>query len=206
MKPKHIFVFLFMIIHLLNSVYKTEDCVMFGYGGYSGFWYFYGILQKEYKLDKDLYCYSAGCLAIIASIPHNNYNYIKNTVNNLKINYNDNKINRFDIRNQFISKISENIVGIEYYNINILTSNYFGNCNIIKPKNKKELVNALNYTSSIPFITNNLNLDENIDGFLCLNKYPVCKEKITIPLNLYFFKNILNNNLGDEDIKFIMNY
>ena len=207
MKPKYICIILIAINNLLQYfIPEYENCTMISYGGYSGFWYYYSNLQKNYFLDKSIYCYSAGCLATVASIQHNNYNSLINMVKTIRNKYNDNEINRFDIRNEFIYKISEKVTDIKYYNINILTSSYYGNCNIIRPTNKEELINALNMTTSLPFITSKLNMSQNIDGFFCLNKYPKCKEKFTIPNTLYFYINIFNHNINDADISYLMNY
>ena len=206
MKPKHFFVLFFAISDLLkNFIPQYQECIMISYGGYSGFWYYYNNLQKSYILDKNIYCYSAGCLATIASIQHNNYDSLIKTVKTLKNKYNNNEINRFDIRNEFIYEISQKVTDIKHYNINILTSSYYGNCNIIRPINKKELIDALNMTTSVPFLTSKLNISKNIDGFFCLNKYPKCKQKLTMPKTLYFYINILNHNINDEDISYIMN-
>uniref|UniRef100_A0A6C0AYA2 PNPLA domain-containing protein n=1 Tax=viral metagenome TaxID=1070528 RepID=A0A6C0AYA2_9ZZZZ len=206
MKPKHFFILLFAISNLFKYfISEYEKCVMIGYGGYSGFWYYYSNLQKSYILDKNIYCYSAGCLATVASIQHNNYDSLIRMVKTLKNKYNNNEIDRFDIRNEFIYEISQKVTDIKYYNINILTSSYYGNCNIIRPINKKQLIDALNMTSSVPFFTSKLDISKNIDGFFCLNKYPKCKEKLTMPNSLYFYINILNHNINDEDISYIMN-
>ncbi len=206
MQPKYI-ALIFLVISNLFKYFSSEydNCTMISYGGYSGFWYYYSNLQKNYFLDKNIYCYSSGCLATVASIQHNNYNSLIKIVNKLKNKYNDNQINRFDIRNEFIYEISEKVSDIKYYNINILTSSYYGNCNIIRPINKKELIDALNMTTSVPFFTSKLNTSQKIDGFFCLNKYPNCKEKLTMPKSFYFYINILNHNINDEDISYIMN-
>ena len=207
MKPKYI-ALIFLVISNLFKYFTPEydNCIMISYGGYSGFWYYYSNLQKNYFLDKNIYCYSAGCLATVASIQHNNYNSLIKIVNKLKNKYNDNQINRFDIRNEFIYEISEKVSDIKYYNINILTSSYYGNCNIIRPINKKELIDALNMTTSVPVFTSKLNTSQKIDGFFCLNKYPKCKEKLTKTKSLYFYINMLNYNINDEDISYIMNF
>lgn len=195
------------IYNLLNNqVSKLNDCIMIHYGGYSGFWYYYNIMQKEYLLDKKIYCYSAGCLASIANIQHNNFNFVSNLVSNLQKKYENNEINKFDIRNNFIYEISNKITDIRNYDLNILTSNYFGNCTIIRPKTKKELVDALNMTTSVPFLTSKLDFKKNIDGFFCFNKYPRCKKNIKLPNTFYFYKNILNQNINKKDIKYFMNY
>jgi len=199
---------IFFSMQLFHVDYK--DCVMIGYngGGYSGFWYYYGQLQKNYILDKKIYCFSAGCLAPVANIQHNNHKFILNIVNNLKINYNNNIIDRFDIRNQFIYEITNRITDISKYDLNILTSNYLGNCTIITPKTSEELINALNLTTNIPFITSKLNLSQNIDGGLCMNRYPLCKTIIAMPLTYKFLINIFNPNVNNnnDDIEYFMNY
>ena len=61
-------------------------------------------------------------------------------------------------------------------------------------------------TTSVPVFTSKLNTSQKIDGFFCLNKYPKCKEKLTIPKSLYFYINMLNYNINDEDISYIMNF
>lgn len=87
-----------------------------------------------------------------------------------------------------------------------MTSNYLGNCDIIKPTNNYELINALNMTSNIPLITSKINLSHHIDGFFCINKYPRCIKQINLPKIFYFYKNIFNHNLNENDINYIMNY
>ena len=200
------------ISNLINSFFPlSSDCVMVGSygGGYSGFWYYYGKLQdrNEYYLDKKLYCFSSGCLAIISSIQHNNYNYLRNVVKEIKVDYDNNILNRFDVRNEFIYRISNKVTDISKYNLNILTSNYFGNCTIINPQSIEELIDALNKTTSIPLITSKFNISQNIDGGFCINKYPICKIKIQAPLTYKFLVNIFNPNMNEDlVINYFMNY
>ena len=200
---------LFFSIFINSLLIRSNDCIMIGSngGGYSGFWYYYGQLEKEYQLDKKIYCFSAGCLAPVSNMQHNNYNFLINMVRDLKKKYNNNQISRFDVRNEFIYKISSKVTDISKYNLNILTANYLGNCKIIKPNTREELIDALNETTSIPFITSRLDSRQNIDGGLCINKYPKCKKNIKMPIKYKFLINIFNPNINeDEDIKYFMNY
>lgn len=212
MKPKYYCIFLIAISNLINSFFPlSNDCVMVGSygGGYSGFWYYYGkLLDKDnYYLDKELYCFSAGCLAIVSSIQHNNYNYLRNMVKEIKVDYDKNIINRFQVRNEFIYKISNRVTDISKFNLNILTSNYLGNCTIINPRSREELIDALNQTTNIPFITGMLNISQNIDGGFCFNKYPTCKTKIKTPSTYKFLINIFNPNMNEDlAINYFMNY
>ena len=75
-----------------------------------------------------------------------------------------------------------------------------------RPTNKKELVVALNMTTSIPYITSKLNITQNIDGAFCLNKYPKCKENILLPRTIYFYLNMFNYNLNNKDIDYFINF
>lgn len=208
MKLKYIALLILIIRNFYQYLFpELEDCLMISFGGYTGFWYYYSILKKENLNNKKIYCYSAGCLASIARIEYNNYNSLIKVVNDLKKKYQENKINRFDIRNEFINKIVKKRNIIKHYNLNILTSNYIGDCNIIKPKNKKELIDALNMTTSVPFMTSKFDYSQNIDGFFCRNKYPQCKSKLSMPISFKFYKNILNPNMNEEnEIKYFMNY
>lgn len=212
MKFKYYGIILLGITSLINSLFPLpSNCVMVGSygGGYSGFWYYYGKLQdrNEYYLDKKLYCFSSGCLAIVSSIQNNNLKYLKNLVKEIKVDYDKNIIDRFEVRNEFIYEITNKVTDISKYNLNILTANYFGNCTIVNPQNREELVKALNETTSIPFITSKLNISQNIDGGFCLNKYPFCKTKIQAPITYKFLVNIFNPNMNEElAINYFMNY
>lgn len=207
-KKYWISVFLICIGMLFFDI-NHKNCIFIGSynGGYSGFWYFYGRLQREYMLDKKIYCYSSGCLAAVANIQHNNHNFLLNMVKELKVKYDNNLIDRFQVRNEFIYKITNKITDISKYDLNILTSNYFGYCKIIRPKSKEELISLLNETTSIPFITSKLNKSQNIDGGFCLNKYSICKIKIEAPITYRFIINIFNPNINEElAINYFMNY
>lgn len=85
MKPKY-FGILFIIFSNFLKLFIPEytNCTMVNYGSYSGFWYYYRKLQKKYYLDKNIFCYSAGCLAVVANIQHNNIHSINKIVKDLK--------------------------------------------------------------------------------------------------------------------------
>lgn len=189
-----------------NNNKNNNNCIMISFGGYSGFWYYYGYLQNNYVLDKPIYCYSAGCLSVVSHIQHNNNKSLYRIVEKLKKDYSNNKLDRIKVREKFIEEISINIPSINSYNINILTSNYFGNCNIKKPKTNSELVRALNETTSVPLITSKFDFDYNIDGFFCLNKYPKCNIKLSVPWKYEFWINMLNPNLNRDTINFFIKY
>jgi hypothetical protein len=215
MTLKHI---LTTILILLGALFYTNtntnngDCVYIRGGGFSGFWYYYGYLQNN-KLaniaNKPIYCYSSGCVAYVASISNNNNNnfsYVYDFAHNLVIDYNNNKINSYEVKEIYINFIANSISNIENYNLNILTSNYLGQCTIKKPASISELIIALDETTNIPIITTKLNFSKKIDGAGCINFINKCATIIELPYNYKIYRNILNINLTYEDVIYFLTY
>lgn len=196
-------IILFAIISNFNNY--NLDCIFIHYGGFSGFWYYYGYLQKNYILDKKIFCYSSGCLSIIANIQHNNNASIYSFVDNLKIDYSNSKIDKYDIKNKFINEISNKVIDIKNYDINVLTANFYGKCIIKKPNNISELILALDETTNLPFITTKISFQKNLDGYFCLNYKNICKKNIRLPLNFNLYLNIFNPNISYYDINNYIN-
>jgi hypothetical protein len=197
-------IILFAIICNFNTFYS--DCIFIHYGGYSGFWYYYIYLQKNYILDKKIYCYSSGCLSVVASIQHNNNQSLFSFVSNLKQEYINNKIDKYEIKNNFINEISNKVIDIKNYDINILTSNFYGKCIVKKPNNISELILALDETSNVPILTTKISLQKNLDGYFCFNFQNKCSKNIRLPLSFYLYFNILNPNINYNDIYNYLNF
>lgn len=203
--------FTILLFALYNSSNKSiQDCVIINGGGYSGFWYYYGYLQnnKKITIDKTVYCYSSGCLAYVALLTHNNSTYLYKQVNALAIDYNNNKLTNYDVKEQFINTITRNVSNLQNYNLNILTTNYAGQCIIKQPKTTSQLISALDETTNIPVLTTKLDFNKNLDGGLCyaiyFNKY--CSSSIMLPYKYRFYSNIFNKNLSPDDISYFMDY
>ena len=193
-----IFIFLMFII---NSF--SQNCVIIQGGGFSGFWYFYKQSQSIDKSDK-IYCVSSGCLAIVSSIKNNNFNNTLDTVLNIKNSYENQRLSIFDVREKFVDTIVD--IPIDKYNINIITSNYFGKCNIKRPRNSLELKKYLLETSNIPFITSKFCLKTDIDGVFCKLNHPKCNIIHSIPKTKKFLLNILNPFISLDDVEYFYNY
>ena len=120
---------------------------------------------------------------------------------------NNNKITKYDLKERFISIIANNISSIQNYNINILTSNYLGQCIIKKPISVSELILALDETTNIPLVTTKLNFSKNIDGGMCILTFiNKCANTITLPYDYKIYRNAFNINLSYEDIIYFLNY
>ena len=118
----------------------------------------------------------------------------------------NNKINSYDLKDKFINIIASNVSNIENYNLNILTSDYSGQCIIKKPTTISELIVALDETTNIPIITTKLDISKNIDGGLCYTLYfsNKCITTIAFPHDYKFYLNVLNSNLSYEDVLYFM--
>lgn len=209
MTLKHIFTtILILLVALFYSNTNNSDCLYIRGGGFSGFWYYYGYLQKNTNIDKTVYCYSSGCLAYVALLTHNNRTHLYKLVNTLAIDYNNNKLTNYEVKDQFINIITNKLINIQNYNFNILTTNYLGQCIIKQPKTINELVNYLDETTNIPLITTKLNLNKNLDGGLCfiLHFKNYCTTSIMLPFNYRLYTNIFNKNLTLADVTYFMEY
>jgi len=209
MTLKHILTtILILIVALYNSnTSNASDCIYIRGGGFSGFWYYYGYLQKNKIANKPIYCYSSGCVAYVASINNNNnFSYLYDFAHNLVIDYNNNKINSYELKELYINFIANAISNIENYNLNILTSNYLGQCTIKKPTTVDELIDALDETTNIPLITTKLNFSKKLDGVGCITFINKCATIIELPYDYKIYRNAFNINLSYEDIIYFLNY
>lgn len=210
MTLKHILTtILILLVALFYSNTNNSDCVYIRGGGFSGFWYYYGYLQNNKIANKPIYCYSSGCVAYVASISNNNNNnfsYVYDFAHNLLIDYKNNIINSYELKEIYIDFIANTISNIENYNLNILTSNYLGQCIIKKPATISELIVALDETTNIPIITTKLNFSKKIDGAGCITFINKCATIIELPYDYKIYRNILNINLSYKDIIYFLTY
>jgi len=214
MTLKHILttILILLVALFISNNTNNSDCVYIRGGGFSGFWYYYGYLQNNNIANignKPIYCYSSGCVAYVASISNNNNNnfsYVYDFAHNLLIDYKNNIINSYELKEIYIDFIANSISNIENYNLNILTSNYLGQCTIKKPASISELIVALDETTNIPIITTKLNFSKKIDGAGCITFINKCATIIELPYDYKIYRNILNINLSYKDIIYFLTY
>ena len=192
-------------VNAYNANTNAHDCITIRGGGFSGFWYMYSYLQRNNITSnntKNIYCYSSSCLAYVALLSINNSTSLYELAKTLAKEHNNN----YEIKDQFINIIARNVSNIENYNLNILTSDYSGQCIIKKPTTISELIVALDETTNIPIITTKLDLNKNIDGGLCYILYfsNNCITTIAFPHDYKFYLNMLNSNLSYEEVLYFM--
>jgi len=210
MTLKHILTtILILLVALFYSNTNNSDCLYIRGGGFSGFWYYYGYLQNN-KIanlaNKPIYCYSSGCVAYVASISNNNFSYYYDFAHNLLIDYKNNVINSYELKEIYIDFIANTISNIENYNLNILTSNYLGQCTIKKPASVSELIVALDETTNIPIITTKLDFNKKLDGAGCITFINKCATTIELPYDYKIYRNVFNINLSYEDVIYFLTY
>jgi hypothetical protein len=213
MTLKHILTtILILLVALFYSNTNNSDCLYIRGGGFSGFWYYYGYLQNN-KIanlaiiaNKPIYCYSSGCVAYVASISNNNFSYHYDFAHNLLIDYKNNIINSYELKEIYIDFIANTISNIENYNLNILTSNYLGQCTIKKPASVSELIVALDETTNIPIITTKLDFNKKLDGAGCITFINKCATIIELPYDYKIYRNVFNINLSYEDVIYFLTY
>jgi len=210
MTLKHILTtILILLVALFYSNTNNSDCLYIRGGGFSGFWYYYGYLQNNKIANlaiKPIYCYSSGCVAYVASISNNNFSYYYDFAHNLLIDYKNNIITSYELKEIYIDFIANTINNIENYNLNILTSNYLGQCTIKKPASVSELIVALDETTNIPIITTKLNFSKKIDGAGCITFINKCATTIELPYDYKIYRNAFNINLSYEDVIYFLTY
>ena len=213
MTLKHILTtILILLVALFYSNTNNSDCLYIRGGGFSGFWYYYGYLQNNKIANlaniakKPIYCYSSGCLAYVASISNNNFSYYYDFAHNLLIDYKNNIINSYELKEIYIDFIANTISNIENYNLNILTSNYLGQCTIKKPASVSELIVALDETTNIPIITTKLDFNKKLDGAGCITFINKCATTIELPYDYKIYRNVFNIYLSYEDVIYFLTY
>jgi len=192
---KYLFTILFLIISL-NMKKETcyNNCVSIPPGGVSGFWY--SISQLRKYPNKNYYCASSGCLALISTKlnPHYPYNFAKLSRDKYKM--------FSQIKNNFIHLIVNNLETLP--NVTIVTMSKYGTCIERQPRDFKELKTLLIKTTDVPFLVKYTHRE--IDGGLCYYYMNKCKIKINLPLTFRFLYNLFNYDLKDSEISYFYNY
>jgi hypothetical protein len=156
-------------------------------------------LDKHYFTEKILNCFAQGTIPVyLGSQNVDNYfdnqgiihfssiQDLKDILPTLTRELYNSKISSIESNHHVAMKSFSNI---ENYNLNILTSNYLGQCTIKKPASVSELIVALDETTNIPIITTKLNFSKKLDGAGCItfiNKW-LTKELVCFIIRDTFF-------------------
>ena len=200
-------IFLFIIFSFLyNYIYlENDDCLLIHGTGYIGFWYNYNRLlnNNSYLKEDVIYCYSSGCLSILATL--NNYTFDESLQISLDIQqqYKNRLLDYHQVRDKFILLLVNSITKNTYIsNLKIIIFKNMNTCSFYTPRNKEEWYDYLIKTTNIPYLTSKSSSLKFLDGGFCLFFLPKCKNHLSVPINQLSFKNIF---YADEMSEILIN-
>lgn len=205
-----------------NSVYVTG-------GGFSGFWFTLGRLQgvlSDHSEPKQLYCYSSGCLALVAALSRYTMEEMWNIAYNVQKQWKQGQISRYDVVATFVddllygpdrslptgnlTAISESqalrLRPLDLSSLKIITTvndGWFGvKTSIRSAENASELRMMLIQTTWIPFaIGSGLWYNGHMDGAFTTPFHPAADVTLGLELDWDLYANVLNVNLGREKVE-----
>lgn len=195
-----------------ESKKSKEHCLLVHGGGYSGFWNTLGKLNS-YPLIKsqNIYCYSSGCLALLAKVNNININLVIDEAYSLMNATLKNYTNFYQIREKFITFLLDSYnPELVHFNISVISSNSLGKCffhtinwDFNNHNYNKKLILDSTY---IPAITGYyLESRHRYDGAFCHWNLPRCFHQIYPDLNYLNLRNIFNYHLTLEQISNLLN-
>jgi hypothetical protein len=208
----------------VNSVYVTG-------GGFSGFWFTLGRLQgvrSDHAEPKQLYCYSSGCLALVAALSRYSMEEMWNIAHNVQNQWKYGHISRYDVVTIFVDdllfgpdtstmslpgNISDSseprtlrLRSVDLASLNIITTVNDGwwryKTSIRRPTSLSELRTMLIQTTWIPFaIGNELWHNGHMDGAFTSPFHPTTDVTVGLELDWDLYANVLNVNLGRDKVE-----
>jgi hypothetical protein len=189
-------------------------------GGFSGFWFSIGRLQSvEDPASKEYYCYSAGCLAVVAALASCDVNQMADMCFGVQDRWNAGETKHHDVVRDFLNHFLEtpNVKDLltdqeRLSKIHIITSvqdGWFGVKSAIRsPVTHDDLYEMLLQTTWIPFATGESLWETDtrdgqyhMDGIFSPQDHPVCAHNLGLPWTWDLRANALNVNLGLDKVK-----
>jgi hypothetical protein len=187
-------------------------------GGFSGFWFSIGRLQSiEDPASKEYYCYSAGCLAVVAALASCDVNQMADMCFGVQDRWNAGETKHHDVVRDFLDNFLEtpNVKDLlndqdKLAKIHIITSvrdGWFGVKSAIRsPATRDDLYEMLLQTTWIPFATgeslwDSSNGEYHMDGIFSPKGHPICAHNLGLPWTWDLRANALNVNLGLDKVK-----
>ena len=188
-----------------------ENTVYVQGGGFSGFWFTLGRLHSiPDPMDKTYYCYSAGCLGVVAHFRNFTMDRMYEVALTSQHKWKNGDIDRFAVVEDFLGQLLADSPSFSWgpllSKLKIITSvkdGYFGlKPSIRTPSNKEELHNMLLQTTWIPFATGaDLWLDDHMDGAFSITDHPKCQHEVGLMFDLEMYAHVVNVNLGKDKVE-----
>lgn len=191
-------------------------------GGFSGFWFTLGRLNSiEEPLNKKYYCYSAGCLGVVAMLSNVTMESAYGYAAGAQKRWQRGELSRYDVTETFVNGLLydyEDIGAVSsavtrpafedpriLSTLRIITSERKGSlcvkAAIRTPQNVNELKDMLLQTTWIPFaISRDLWHKQHMDGAFTIREHPRCPKSLGYALDWDIILNALNVNLSYDKV------
>ena len=186
-------------------------------GGFSGFWFTLGRLNSVQDLmDRDYYCVSAGCLAVVAVFQNYTVHEMIDKAEDARSGWMNGKLNRYEVVPRFLDNMLNASASPSNNHriwkndqvlskINIITTvphsqwPWGGQVATRNPTSMEDLRTMLLQTTWIPFAVGQSwwHLG-HMDGAFSLFYHPRCASTVRLPINLDLISNALNIGLDRE--------
>jgi hypothetical protein len=179
---------------------------------------------------KEYYCYSSGCLGVVAALSRYNMEDMWNIAHNIQLQWKSGSLDRYDVVTTFVDDLlfgrqkqpltpesrllrRNDTVGTmrlrpsDLSSLNIITSvkdGWWWNVqpSIRTPQSISELRTMLIQTTWIPFaIGNDLWYDHHMDGAFTASHHPKCHYNVGFAFDWDLVWNVINVNLGREKVE-----
>jgi hypothetical protein len=201
-------------------VKADHDSICVSGGGFSGFWFILGRLQSiPDPTNKNYYCFSAGCLGLVASLRGIAMEDVHGMATNLQTQWKTGEIERHEVLTSFVDflvyhKVSNEtsdgeIVGedLPFLNrLNVLTTVRDGRFGLKTSTRTPTTVDSLRtflvQSAWIPFVVGDELFHRNhMDGAFYLFGHPSCQHSIGLQSNFDMLANVLNVNLSADKVR-----
>ncbi len=196
-----------------NSVYVSG-------GGFSGFWFSIGRLQSiPNPASKTYYCYSAGCLAVVAALSNSTMDRMSDLCFGVQRRWQMGEIKQYDVVTDFLEHflatpnmqqlLQDRELLSKVRVITAVRNGWYGLKSAIRsPTGHRDLYTMLLQTTWIPFATGERMWEVNsspdgeyhMDGIFSPHDHPVCAHKVGLPWHWDLRINALNVNLSPEQV------
>lgn len=196
------------LIHNYNPLRVSENCIFLYGGGYSGYWYTLSRLKKDFDKRAQFVCYSSACISLVHRLLNPDLKYAILRSDKIQQQLMEKNSNLTEIRLKLIDSIMEGVINknikISNYDFEILTTNKFGKCELVKPLTNVHLRKLLRETTYVPGVTGNYDEQiENYDGGMCIGK-PKCVTEINVPFNYLIWIKAFAHDLSIDDKNYII--
>ena len=175
---------------------------------------------------KEYYCYSSGCLGVVAALSRYSMEDMWNIAYNIQLEWKSGQLDRYDVVTTFVddllfgrqhhpksiqpSMLQRNttlrLTPMDVSSLNIITTvknGWWGvKTSIRTPQSVHELRTMLIQTTWIPFaIGNDLWYNNHMDGAFTTLYHPTCQYNVGLAFDWDLYTNVVNVNLGRDKVE-----